>query len=96
MTQQSKKHNGKKSDQKCPQPSQEEIDGRFVFGRNFTIEVSIENVRLLTLETANQLVSSQENAKTVYLKLRSEEMSASALLTLRPVLYNSPGDALNN
>jgi hypothetical protein len=96
MTQQSKKHKGEKSARRCPQPSQEEIDGGFVFGRNFTFEVSMANVKPPSLETTNQCVLSQENSSTVYSKLRSGEINASALLTLRPVSYTSSDATQNN
>jgi hypothetical protein len=41
QTPQSKKGKVDKADQRCPQPSQEEIDAIFVFGRNFIFHVSM-------------------------------------------------------
>jgi hypothetical protein len=95
-TPQSKKGKVDKVDRRCPQPSQEEIDAGFVFGRNFTFQVSMERVRPPTLETTNQRILSEENARIVYSKLRSGEISGSTLLTLRPVSYTSPGDSEHN
>jgi hypothetical protein len=96
QTLQSKKGKVDKTDRKCPQPSQEEIDVGFVFGRNFIFHVSMEKVRPPTLETTNQRILSEENARTVYSKLRSGEISSSTLLTLRPVSYTSPIDSEQN
>jgi hypothetical protein len=95
-TPQSKKSKVDKADRRCPQPSQEEIDAGFVFGRNFTFHVSMERVRPPTLETTNQRILSEENAGTVYSKLRSGEISGSTLLTLRPVSYTCPSDSEHN
>jgi hypothetical protein len=41
QTPQSKKGKVDKADRRCPQPSQEEIDAGFVFGRNFTFHVQL-------------------------------------------------------
>jgi hypothetical protein len=54
------------------------------------------NVKPPSLETTNQRILSQENARIVYSKLRTGEINASALLTLRPVSYTSPDTAPNN
>jgi hypothetical protein len=39
---------------------------------------------------------SAKNSRTVYLKLQSEKINASALLTLRFVSYTLPNDAMDN
>jgi hypothetical protein len=95
-TPQSKKSKVDKVDRRCPQPSQEEIDVGFVFGRNFTFHVSMERVRPPTLETTNQRILSEENARTVYSKLQSGEISGSTLLALRPVSYTCRSDSEHN
>jgi hypothetical protein len=68
-SQQSKKGRTDRVDRRCPQPSQEEVDASFIFGRNFIFKVSMEKVRPPPLETTNQRILSAENARTVYLKL---------------------------
>ena len=66
---QSKKGRIDKVVRRCLQPSQKEIDTRFVFGKNFIFQVSMEKVRPPSLETINQQILSAENAMTIYLKL---------------------------
>jgi hypothetical protein len=83
-------------DWRCSQLSQEEIDAGFVFGRSFIFQVSMEKVKPLSLETTNQRILSAENARTVYLKLQSGEINASALLTLRLVSYTLPDNGMDN
>jgi hypothetical protein len=56
----------------------------------------MEKVRPSTLETTNQRILSEENARTVYSKLRSGEISSSTLLTLRPISYTFPSDSEQN
>jgi hypothetical protein len=51
----------------------------------------MEKVRPPSLETTNQPILSAKNARTMYLKLRSGEINASALLTLRPAFYTLLG-----
>ena len=96
QTPQSKKGKVDKADRRCPQPLHEEIDAGFVFGRNFTFHVSMEKVRPPTLETTNQRILSEENARTMYSKLRSGEINSSTLLTLRPISYTFPSDSKQN
>ena len=56
----------------------------------------MEKVRPPTLETTNQRILSEENARIVYSKLRSGEINSSILLTLRPVSYTFPSDSEQN
>jgi hypothetical protein len=83
-------------DWRCSQPFQEEIHASFVFGRSFIFQVSIEKVRSPSLETINQHILNAENAKIIYSKLWRREINAFALLSLHPVLYILPSDAMNN
>ena len=82
-----------KDDRRCLQLSQEEIDVGIVFGRNFTFQVSMEIMRPSTLETTNQRILNEENARTMYSKLQSRKISRSTLLTLRLISYTSLGDS---
>jgi hypothetical protein len=87
---QSKKSKGIETELKCTQPSQHDIDSGYVFGRSFNFLVVMEKVRPPQFETTNQRILDEENAKTVYAKLRSGEINRFAWLTLRPVSYVPP------
>jgi hypothetical protein len=56
----------------------------------------MEKVRPPSLETTNQPILSAKNARTMYLKLRSGEINASALLTLRPAFYTLLDNGMGN
>ena len=56
----------------------------------------MEKVRPPSLETTNQQILSAENARTIYLKLRSGGINAPALLTLCLVFYTLPDNGMGN
>ena len=56
----------------------------------------MEKMRPPSLETTNQRMLSAENARIIYLKLRSGEINASTFLNLRPISYNLSNNGMDN
>jgi hypothetical protein len=68
-------------------PTQAEIDSGYVFGKEFSFQVNITNVRPVSNILTNQRILNIANAEAVYKRLKEAQFNESHVMTLRPMEY---------
>ena len=71
-------------------PSQDEIDEIYVYGRNFSFIVDMNQVKPPIDDFTNQRVLDIENAKKIYKVLRNKDIVDSSWIILHPMFYKDP------